>query len=231
MADRRKLQAEIDRTLKKIEEGVEVFDRIFDKVTEAENQSLKEKHEARPPSRALLRSVFSRLAPAARSSTTVTARVPVARLSAACAARARARRRRPSSSSSSRRARAIARRPPPWRPRSNASEAPRPARRTKKTLRSPPVPRPSLPARRPPPTPSPQRDAPQAELKKEIKKLQRFRDQVKQWAGSNDVKDKNPLLEARRTIEREMERFKVVEKARSIHWSPYDRVGVVNADP
>eukprot|EP00982_Pelagococcus_subviridis_P008072 30806-Pelagococcus_subviridis.AAC.7 len=90
MADRRKLQAEIDRTLKKIEEGVEVFDRIFDKVTEAENQSLKEKHEARPPSRALLRSVFSRLAPAARSSTTVTARVPVARLSAACAARARA---------------------------------------------------------------------------------------------------------------------------------------------
>ena len=35
---------------------------------------------------------------------------------------------------------------------------------------------------------------------------------MKQWAGSNDVKDKNPLLEARRTIEREMERFKVVEK-------------------
>ena len=74
MADRRKLQAEIDRTLKKIEEGVEVFDRIFDKVTEAENQSLKEKHEARPPSRALLRSVFSRLAPAARFSHTGGAR-------------------------------------------------------------------------------------------------------------------------------------------------------------
>jgi hypothetical protein len=49
-------------------------------------------------------------------------------------------------------------------------------------------------------------------LKKEIKKLQRFRDQVKQWAASNDVKDKNPLLEARRRIEVEMERFKVIEK-------------------
>ena len=52
----------------------------------------------------------------------------------------------------------------------------------------------------------------QSDLKKEIKKLQRFRDQVKQWAGSNDVKDKNPLLEARRRIEVEMERFKVIEK-------------------
>ena len=49
-------------------------------------------------------------------------------------------------------------------------------------------------------------------MKKEIKKLQRFRDQVKQWAASNDVKDKNPLLEARRRIEGEMERFKVIEK-------------------
>ena len=49
-------------------------------------------------------------------------------------------------------------------------------------------------------------------MKKEIKKLQRFRDQVKQWAASNDVKDKNPLLDARRRIEVEMERFKVIEK-------------------
>ena len=49
-------------------------------------------------------------------------------------------------------------------------------------------------------------------MKKEIKKLQRFRDQVKQWAASNDVKDKNPLLEARRRIEVEMERFKVIER-------------------
>ena len=52
----------------------------------------------------------------------------------------------------------------------------------------------------------------QGDLKKEIKKLQRFRDQVKTWAGSNDVKDKSPLLEARRRIEEKMESFKVVEK-------------------
>eukprot|EP00227_Mantoniella_beaufortii_P021706 CAMPEP_0197603914 /NCGR_PEP_ID=MMETSP1326-20131121/40156_1 /TAXON_ID=1155430 /ORGANISM="Genus nov. species nov., Strain RCC2288" /LENGTH=278 /DNA_ID=CAMNT_0043171495 /DNA_START=60 /DNA_END=893 /DNA_ORIENTATION=+ len=96
MGDRRKLQAEIDRTLKKIEEGVEVFDRIFNKVQDAENQNQKEKYEA--------------------------------------------------------------------------------------------------------------------DLKKEIKKLQRYRDQVKTWAGSNEIKDKGPLLEARKTIEREMERFKVCEK-------------------
>ena len=51
MGDRRKLQAEIDRTLKKIDEGVEVFDRIFNKVQDAENQSLKEKHEVRVSSR------------------------------------------------------------------------------------------------------------------------------------------------------------------------------------
>jgi CCR4-NOT transcription complex subunit 3 len=47
MGDRRKLQAEIDRTLKKIEEGVEVFDRIFNKVQDAENQNQKEKYEVR----------------------------------------------------------------------------------------------------------------------------------------------------------------------------------------
>jgi CCR4-NOT transcription complex subunit 3 len=47
MGDRRKLQAEIDRTLKKIEEGVEVFDRVFNKVQDAENQNQKEKYEVR----------------------------------------------------------------------------------------------------------------------------------------------------------------------------------------
>lgn len=47
MGDRRKLQAEIDRTLKKIEEGVEVFDRIFNKVQDAETQNNKEKYEVR----------------------------------------------------------------------------------------------------------------------------------------------------------------------------------------
>ena len=47
MGDRRKLKAEIDRTLKKIEEGVEVFDRIFNKVQDAETQNNKEKYEVR----------------------------------------------------------------------------------------------------------------------------------------------------------------------------------------
>ena len=38
-------------------------------------------------------------------------------------------------------------------------------------------------------------------LKREIKKLQRFRDQIKTWAAGNEVKDKAPLLEQRRAIE------------------------------
>lgn len=50
-------------------------------------------------------------------------------------------------------------------------------------------------------------------LKREIKKLQRLRDQIKTWAASNDVKDKGPLLEKRKLIETQMERFKAVEKA------------------
>ncbi|KAK0387310.1 hypothetical protein NLU13_5623 [Sarocladium strictum] len=50
-------------------------------------------------------------------------------------------------------------------------------------------------------------------LKREIKKLQRLRDQIKTWAASNDIKDKAPLLEQRRLIETQMEKFKAVEKA------------------
>jgi CCR4-NOT transcription complex subunit 3 len=43
-------------------------------------------------------------------------------------------------------------------------------------------------------------------LKREIKKLQRLRDQIKTWAASNDIKDKAPLLEHRRLIETVSER-------------------------
>ncbi|KAM0333236.1 hypothetical protein ACHAQA_001896 [Verticillium albo-atrum] len=50
-------------------------------------------------------------------------------------------------------------------------------------------------------------------LKREIKKLQRMRDQIKTWAASNDIKDKGPLLDHRKLIETQMERFKAVEKA------------------
>lgn len=38
-------------------------------------------------------------------------------------------------------------------------------------------------------------------LKREIKKLQRQRDQIKTWAASNEIKDKKPLLEQRKLIE------------------------------
>ena len=94
--DRRKLQTEIDRTLKKVQEGVEVFDAIWNKVHDTEHANQKEKFEA--------------------------------------------------------------------------------------------------------------------DLKKEIKKLQRYRDQIKTWAASSEIKDKKALLDARKNIEREMERFKVCEK-------------------
>lgn len=38
----------------------------------------------------------------------------------------------------------------------------------------------------------------EADLKKEIKKLQRHRDQLKTWAASSEVKNKKPLLDARK---------------------------------
>src|ERR1700722_16623566 len=46
-----------------------------------------------------------------------------------------------------------------------------------------------------------QKDKLEENLKREIKKLQRFRDQIKSWAAGNEVKDKAPLLEQRRAIE------------------------------
>lgn len=65
-------------------------------------------------------------------------------------------------------------------------------------------------------------------LKKEIKKLQRSRDQIKTWATMSDIKDKKPLLDQRKLIEtvgapgpprraltdaaQQMEKFKAVEK-------------------
>ncbi|XP_020251428.1 general negative regulator of transcription subunit 3-like isoform X1 [Asparagus officinalis] len=52
----------------------------------------------------------------------------------------------------------------------------------------------------------------EGDLKKEIKKLQRYRDQIKTWQQSSEIKDKKALMDARKLIEREMERFKVCEK-------------------
>lgn len=52
----------------------------------------------------------------------------------------------------------------------------------------------------------------EADLKKEIKKLQRYRDQIKVWANLSEIKDKKALIDNRKMIEQEMEKFKAIEK-------------------
>jgi CCR4-NOT transcription complex subunit 3 len=47
-----------------------------------------------------------------------------------------------------------------------------------------------------------QKDKLEDNLKREIKKLQRSRDQIKTWAAGNEVKDKTQLLEYRKKIEK-----------------------------
>ncbi|KAG8235293.1 hypothetical protein J437_LFUL014931 [Ladona fulva] len=50
-------------------------------------------------------------------------------------------------------------------------------------------------------TNSNQKEKYEADLKKEIKKLQRLRDQIKTWLASQDIKDKSSLVEHRKLIE------------------------------
>ncbi|KAJ2809240.1 general negative regulator of transcription subunit 5 [Coemansia guatemalensis] len=57
-----------------------------------------------------------------------------------------------------------------------------------------------------------QKEKYETDLKKEIKKLQRLRDQIKTWIQSNDIKDKHDLLHHRKLIEKQMEKFKAIEK-------------------
>ncbi|SCW01286.1 LAFE_0D09230g1_1 [Lachancea fermentati] len=53
----------------------------------------------------------------------------------------------------------------------------------------------------------------ESDLKREIKKLQKHREQIKTWLSKEDVKDRQVILmENRRLIESGMERFKTVEK-------------------
>lgn len=59
---------------------------------------------------------------------------------------------------------------------------------------------------------SSQKEKLENDLKKEIKKLQRFREQVKNWQAANEIKDKNQLLEHRHLVEVAMEKYKIVEK-------------------
>ncbi|WVQ93372.1 hypothetical protein IAU59_000441 [Kwoniella sp. CBS 9459] len=57
-----------------------------------------------------------------------------------------------------------------------------------------------------------QKDKLENDLKTQIKKLQRMRDQIKAWLGNGDIKDKTALLDNRKLIETQMERFKALEK-------------------
>ncbi|KAE9420214.1 hypothetical protein Angca_005645 [Angiostrongylus cantonensis] len=57
-----------------------------------------------------------------------------------------------------------------------------------------------------------QREKYQDDLKKEIKKLQRLRDQVKGWQNCSEIKDKDKLTHYRKLIEQRMEQFKDIER-------------------
>lgn len=54
------------------------------------------------------------------------------------------------------------------------------------------------------------------DLKREVKKLQKLREQIKVWQAQSEVKDKERLLEYRRSVEVAMEKYKVVEKGSKV---------------
>ncbi|CCE62285.1 hypothetical protein TPHA_0C01290 [Tetrapisispora phaffii CBS 4417] len=58
-----------------------------------------------------------------------------------------------------------------------------------------------------------QKEKLESDLKREVKKLQRLREQIKSWQSSPDIKDKDSLLDYRRSVEIAMEKYKAVEKA------------------
>ena len=63
-----------------------------------------------------------------------------------------------------------------------------------------------------------------ADLKREIKKLQRYREDIMKWVSNPEVKDKGSLAESRRRIEVEMERFKAFE--RESKTKPFSLIGL-----
>uniref|UniRef100_A0A7S1ZNC6 CCR4-NOT transcription complex subunit 3 n=1 Tax=Trieres chinensis TaxID=1514140 RepID=A0A7S1ZNC6_TRICV len=73
-----------------------------------------------------------------------------------------------------------------------------------------------------------QKEKHEVDLKKEIKKLQRLRDQIKTWIGSSDVKDKDALIDARKLIETKMEQFKICEKETKT--KTYSKEGLLRQD-
>ena len=72
-----------------------------------------------------------------------------------------------------------------------------------------------------------QKDRWEGEMKKEIKRLQRLRDQIKGWQTLSEIKEKEPLNEARRKIEGLMEKFKSLEKDLKI--KAYSKEGLIAA--
>ncbi|EPZ31958.1 Not CCR4-Not complex component domain-containing protein [Rozella allomycis CSF55] len=81
-------------------------------------------------------------------------------------------------------------------------------------------------------TTSNQKEKFENDLKREIKKLQRLRDQIKTWIAGTEIKDKTSLLESRRTIETMMEKFKACE--REMKTKAYSKEGLnaaVKIDP
>jgi CCR4-NOT transcription complex subunit 3 len=63
-----------------------------------------------------------------------------------------------------------------------------------------------------------------SDLKKEIKKLQRFREDIMKWTSNPEVKDKTALSDSRRRIEVEMEKFKAFE--RESKTKPFSMIGL-----
>lgn len=59
----------------------------------------------------------------------------------------------------------------------------------------------------------PQKEKLESDLKREVKKLQRLREQIKSWQSSPEIKDKEALLDHRKSVEIAMEKYKAVEKA------------------
>ncbi|KAG2013379.1 CCR4-NOT transcription complex [Coprinopsis cinerea AmutBmut pab1-1] len=72
-----------------------------------------------------------------------------------------------------------------------------------------------------------QKEKQEMDLKTQIKKLQRQRDQIKTWVASNDIKDKTILLENRRLIETQMEKFKACEK--EMKTKAFSKEGLIQA--
>ena len=74
-----------------------------------------------------------------------------------------------------------------------------------------------------------QKEKYEADLKKEIKKLQRFREQIKIWISSGDGKDKQQLLlDGRKSVERKMEQFKLCE--REMKTKAYSKEGLAKQE-